>query len=123
MTSASLTFEFGPPLKTEFLLFPDEAAVRLEAFYRKTSRSLKSDDLAFFASIYAWMKLRQEDEGAARAALVEAKKKSDNAVMLENLDRLLNGKAKHYAMNGFGDLWYALGLEEPKMKAQRRRAY
>jgi len=112
---------------------PQTAAIRLvrlyrteqpiDAFYRRASRSLKSDDLAFFASIYAWMKLRQEDESAARAALVEAKKKSDNAVMLENLDRLLNGKAKHYAMNGFGDLWYALGLEEPKMKAQRRRGY
>ena len=112
---------------------PQTAAIRLvrlyrteapiDAFYRKMQRSFKSDDLAFFASVYAWMKLRQEDEAAARAALVEAKKKTDNEILLENLDRLLNGKTKHYTMSGFGDQWYALGLEEPKMKAQRRRAY
>lgn len=97
--------------------------VPVDEFYRRMCRSLKSDDLAFFASVYAWMKLKQGDEESARNALTEAKKKSDNAVLLENLDRLRNGKAKHYTMNGFGDLWYALGLEEPKMKAQRRRTY
>lgn len=112
---------------------PQTAAIRLvrlyrneapiDDFYRRMQRSLKGDDLAFFASAYAWMKLKQEDEEAARTALTEAKKKTDHEVLLENLDRLRNGKAKHYTMSGFGDLWYALGLEEPKMKAQRRRAY
>ena len=102
-------------------LYRTEAPI--DDFYRSKQRLFKSDDLAFFASVYAWMKLKQEDEAAARAALTEAKKKTDNAVMLENLDRLLNGKAKHYTMSGFGDLWYALGLEEPRVKAQRRRPY
>ena len=42
-------------------------------------------------------------------------------MLLENHDKLLNGKAKQFSNAGFGDTWYALYLEEPKMKPQRQR--
>ena len=34
---------------------------------------------------------------------------------------LANGKAKQFSNSGFGDMWYALYLEEPKVKPQRQR--
>ena len=63
----------------------------------------------------------QDDEKAALAALVEAKKESDHPVLLENYAKLANGKAKQFSNAGFGDMWYALYLEDPKVKPQRQR--
>ena len=64
---------------------------------------------------------RDKAEQAARAALTAAKNKSDHPVLLENHEKLVNGKAKQFSNAGFGDMWYALFLEEPKMKPQRQR--
>lgn len=95
---------------------------RLDKFYRAKSRRAKGEGGAFLASVYAWIKLRQGDEKAALAALVAARKNSDHPVLVENYARLANGKAKQFSNAGFGDMWYALYLEEPKVKAQRQRS-
>ena len=94
---------------------------RLDKFYRSKSRRAKGEAAAFLASVYAWIKLRQGDEKAALEALVAAKKNSDHPVLLENYSRLANGKARQFSNSGFGDMWYALYLEEPKVKPQRQR--
>ncbi len=93
----------------------------LDKFYRRKCAKLKSDTGAFIASVYAWIKIRQGDVAAARETLIAAKKRSDNAILIENCDKLLNGKEKQYSLQGFGDAWYALALEEPKVKMQRQR--
>ena len=94
---------------------------KLDKFFASKFRRARGDGAAFLASVYAWIKLKQDDEAAALEALNAAKKKSDHPVLLENHDRLVNGKAKQFSNSGFGDIWYALYLEEPKMKAQRQR--
>lgn len=94
---------------------------RLDKFYIFKSRRAKGDAAAFLASVYAWIKLKQGDEKTALAALVEAKKVSDHAVLVDNYTKLANGKAKQFSNSGFGDMWYALYLEEPKVKPQRQR--
>lgn len=94
---------------------------RLDKFYHAKTRRAKGESGAFLASVYAWIKLKQGDEKAALAALIAAKKDSDHPVLLENYTRLANGKAKQYSNSGFGDMWYALYLEEPKIKPQRQR--
>ena len=93
----------------------------LDKFYAAKARRVRDEGAAFVASVYAWIKIRQGDETAAREALVAAKKKSDHPVLLDNLDKLLNGKVKQFSNAGFGDIWYALFLEEPKVKQQRQR--
>lgn len=93
----------------------------LDKFYKSKLTRLKGEDGAFAACVYAWMKVRQEKYDDAVAALVQAKKLSDNTVLLENYDRLANQKYKHFSNAGFGDLWYSLYLEEPKIKAQRQQ--
>ena len=119
-------------LKKALLIDPQSLAIKLvrmfknddeklDKFYLKKCSRVKSDNGAFLASVYAWIKLRQGDAAAAREALIAAKKLTDNEILSENCDKLLNGKEKQYSMQGFGDAWYALALEEPKVKMQRQR--
>lgn len=119
-------------LKHAMLMDPQSVAIKLvrmyrnedpglDKFYSSKFRSSRGEGAAFLASVYAWMKLKQGDEKAALEALTAAKKKSDHQVLLENHGKLVNGKAKQFSNAGFGDIWYALYLEEPKMKPQRQR--
>ena len=91
----------------------------LDQYYSKKARRMKGDDVALFACTYAWMKLKNEQTDAALAALVDARKRSDNPVLTENWERLINGKVKHFSNANFGDVWYSLYLETPKFKQQR----
>ena len=93
----------------------------LDNFYRKKCSKLKSDQGAFLACVYAWIKLKQQNLQAAVAALRNARKLSDHPVLIDNLDKLANDRKKDYSNAGFGEQWYALGLEEFKPKAVRRR--
>ncbi len=88
-------------------------------FYAKKSKRLKGEDCAFLASLYAWIQIKQGDNSGALATLVAAKERSDNEVLIANWERLVNGKVKHFSNAGFGDLWYSMYLEEPKVKQQR----
>lgn len=94
---------------------------KIGKFYAGKCARLKGEAAAFLACTYAWILLKKEQNDLAMEVLLAAKKKSDNEVLLENIDRLANGKYKHFNNAGFGDLWYALGLEEPKVKAQRQK--
>ena len=93
---------------------------KLDKFYKLKCRRFKGENGAFIASVYAWIKIRQDDQAQALEALRNAAKTSDNQILLENIDRLVNGKVKHYSNAGFGDTWYVLALEEPKVKNQRQ---
>lgn len=119
-------------LKSALIIDPQTVAIKLARMYRNEdagldkffaakSRRAQGEAAAFIASVYAWIKLKQDNATAAREALLAAKKKSDHPVLLENLDKLSNGKEKQFSNAGFGDIWYALFLEEPKMKPQRQR--
>ncbi len=94
---------------------------KLDKFFQSRVRRFKGDNRAFLASVYAWMKVRQEQPELALKALLDSKSTSDNPVMLENIERLTNGKLRHFSNSGFGDIWYALALEEPKVKVQRQQ--
>lgn len=94
---------------------------KLDAFYRKKCASLKGESGAFVASVYAWIKLHRQENDRAVAALVAARKRSDHPVLVENLEHLVNGKFKQFSNAGFGALWYALELEEYKIKPQRMK--
>ena len=119
-------------LKTALLIDPQSVAIqlarmyrnedpKLDRFYAAKFRRARGEGAAFLASVYAWIKLKRDDEKAALEAITSALKKSDHPVLVENRDKLVNGKAKQFSNSGFGDMWYALYLEEPKMKPQRQR--
>ena len=92
----------------------------LDKFYKRVIRRFRGDTRAFIACVYAWMKLKKDDTKSALDALLNAKKLSDHQVLLDNIEHLVNGKVKHFSNAGFNEMWYALMLEEPKMKPQRR---
>lgn len=93
---------------------------KLDKFYQRKCARRKGDDVAFLACVYAWIKLKQDDAAAALAALVGAKSRSDHPVLLENCEKLQNSRVKSFSNAAFGDPWYSLLLEEPKVKAQRQ---
>ena len=93
---------------------------KLDKFYKRVINRFRGDTRAFLACVYAWMKLKKDDTGTALDALLNAKRLSDHQVLLDNIDHLTNGKVKHFSNSGFNEMWYALMLEEPKMKPQRR---
>ena len=93
---------------------------KIDRFYKLKCSRLKGENGAFVASVYAWIKIKQDDQAKALEALRCAAKTSDNQILCENIDRLANGKIKHYSNSGFGDTWYMLALEEPKVKNQRQ---
>ena len=93
---------------------------KLDKFFRTRCWRFKGDNGAFVASVYAWIKIKQDSVELALDALKNAAKSSDNQVLIENIDRLTNGKVKHFSNSGFGDNWYVLALEEPKMKNTRQ---
>lgn len=92
-----------------------------DSFYNKKCSKFKGEQGAFIACVYAWIKLKQQNTQSAVAALRTARKYSDHPVLVENLDKLLNDRKKDFSNAGFGEQWYALGLEEFKPKALRRR--
>lgn len=94
---------------------------KLDSFYRKRCSRAKGEARAFLACVYGWMKVRQEQPEKALEALNNAKKVSDHPSLIDNIEHLANGRNRHFSNSGFGDAWYALGLEEPKVKAQRQQ--
>jgi len=119
MAKAMLLDPFSMAIKL-VRLYKNNSA-ELDTFYNKKCAKTKGDALAFLASVYAWMKLRSEEKDKALRALTAAQALSDNAALIENIDRLKNGKEKNFSNAGFGDQWFALGLEEFKPKMLRRK--
>lgn len=94
---------------------------KLDSFFMKRCSRTKGEARAFLCSVYAWMKIKQQQSDKALEALNMAKKVSDNPVVNSNIEHIANGRVRHYTNSGFGDAWYALGLEEPKaVKPQRQ---
>lgn len=92
---------------------------KIDKFFARRSKRFKGDDAVLLFSLYAWIKLKQDDPKTALEALNLAIKKTDNPVLSANRDRIANGKLKQFSNAGLGDTWYGLYLEEPKIKQQR----
>ena len=93
----------------------------IDEFYRKKGAKFKGEELALLASEYAWILVRENRADDALKVLVEAKKNTDNPVLLENWERLANGKSRNFSNAGLGDSWYSLYLETPKVRQERVR--
>ena len=93
----------------------------IDEFYRKKGAKFKGEELALLASEYAWILVKEDRADDALKVLVEAKKNTDNPVVLENWERLVNGKARNFSNAGLGDNWYSLYLETPKIRQERVR--
>lgn len=95
----------------------------LDKFFRKKGATLKKDACVLPCSLYAWMLLKKGRNDEALAVLAGAKKKTDNETLIRNWEALVNGRIKQFSNAGLGELWYALGLEEPKMQRIQQPQY
>ena len=110
----------------------EEPLDEIEKVYRKAAARSRYNGNVLPAACWSWILVRRSEaaaDQAARDALVdrafkalgEALKKSDNETLKRNHEVLMNNRVPQFNNSGLGDQWYALHLEEPKMKVQRRR--
>ncbi len=90
--------------------------------YQKAVRRLRYNQNVLLAACYSWILVKRGDVDGAFQALTEALKNSDNATLKQNHEHLMNNRPAHFSNSGLGDQWYALHLEEPKVRTQRQRS-
>jgi hypothetical protein len=90
-------------------------------FFKKKVKRAKGDDAALLYSLCAWILVKQNKLDDALNLLIEAKKKTEHENIIHNWELLANGKAKQFSNAALGDIWYALHLEEQKVKVQKER--
>ena len=89
--------------------------------YTKAVRGLRYNQNALLAAAYSWILVQRKDIDGAYKALIHALEKSDNETLKANREHLANNRVAHFSNVGLGEQWYALMLEEPKVRQQRPR--
>ena len=97
----------------------------IEKTYRKARARLRYNQSAMLSSVMAWIYVRRNMPDAAYQLLDKACKDNNtdsepNATLQRNRDALANNRVKQFSNAAFGDAWYALFLEEPKIRYERR---
>lgn len=93
----------------------------LRKVFRKAVRRARYGTTALPCAVFAWMLVRRGEVDEAYKVLVEADEKNEHPVIKANRDALANNRLAHFSNAGFGEEWYALWLEEPKLRAHRQR--
>lgn len=89
--------------------------------YEKAVRRVRYNQNVLLAATYAWILLRRNEVDGAFKALNRALEKSDNDTLKANRDHLANNRLAHFSNAALGEQWYALLLEEPKIRQPRQR--
>lgn len=97
----------------------------MEKTYRKARLRLRYNQSAFLSSVMAWIYVKREKLDEAHSLLDRACKDNNteqepNAALVRNRDALANNRVKQFSNAAFADQWYALFLEEPKVRYERR---
>jgi hypothetical protein len=93
----------------------------LDKFFERQVARLRYGQGALLYALYAWIAVQRKDIDLAHQTLVRAAAKMENETIKRNLEHLSNNRPRQFSNAGLGDEWYALGLEEPRMKTQRPR--
>jgi hypothetical protein len=93
----------------------------IDKFFRKASRRAKGENAALLYGLYSWILVKNGESDKALKLLTDARKKVDHPTIVENREKLANGKVKQFSNSGLGELWYSLYLEEPKVKQKKMR--
>ena len=108
-------------MKMARLQMLDRPTEEIGKVYAKGVRRLRYNQNVLLAAAWSWILVKRGEVDAAFKALNEALKNSDNETLKANRDALANNRVAHFSNTGIGDTWWALGLEEPKVKMQRQR--
>ena len=100
----------------------DETAA-IEKFFKKQIAKLRYGQGALLYLLFAWILVQRKDLDAANKLLIDAGKKMENDVVKSNREVLANNRANLFTNAGLGEEWYALHLEQPKVKTQRQSPF
>ena len=89
--------------------------------FKKHTRRLRYGQGALLYGLYSWILVQNKDIDGAHKVLIEACEKMENETIKTNREHLANNRIGHFSNAGLGDEWYALHLEQPKVKMQRQR--
>lgn len=95
----------------------------VEKVFRKHTARLRYGQGALLYGLYAWILVQKKDLDGAHKVLIEACEKMENDTMKKNREHLANNRVGHFSNAGLGDEWYALHLEQPKVKMQRQSRF
>lgn len=93
----------------------------MDKLFKKQVRRLRYGQGALLYGLYSWMLVQDKDIDTAHKVLIEACEKMENETLKRNRDTLANNRINQFSNAGLGDEWYALHLEQPKVKMQRQR--
>jgi len=93
----------------------------IDKFFAKKGKRLKGENAALLYGLYSWILVKSDKADEALKLLTTARKKINHPTIVENREKLANGKIKQFSNSGLGELWYSLYLEEPKVKQQKMR--
>ncbi|MDD5697504.1 MAG: hypothetical protein PHH77_02710 [Victivallaceae bacterium] len=91
----------------------------IDKLFRQKIKRLKGENAALLYGLYSWILVKNGETEKALQLLTEARKKVDHPTIVENREKLANGKVKQFSNSGLGELWYSLYLEEPKIKQKK----
>ncbi len=94
----------------------------IQKVYKKGVARVRYNGNVLLAATMSWMQVQKGDIEGAFKTLTEALKKSDNEFLKQNHAHLMNNRITHFTNSGLGDQWYALFLEEPRVRAPRQRS-
>ena len=95
----------------------------VEKVFKKHTARLRYGQGALLYGLYAWILMQKKDVDGAHKVLIEACEKMENDTMKKNREHLANNRVGHFSNAGLGDEWYALHLEQPKVKMQRQSRF
>jgi len=94
---------------------------KLDKFARRKLKSARGEAGALLFALYSWILVKRGDIKGAIAVLADSKKRCGNETLNANMERLANDKVKNFSNAPFGEMWYMLYLEEPKVRQQKMR--
>lgn len=93
----------------------------IDAFFEKRIKRLRYGQGAILYALYAWILVKQSRVDEAHKVLIRGCDRAENDILKRNRDHLANNRVRQFSNAGFGDEWYALALETPKMQVKRQR--
>ena len=98
-----------------------EPVEAIRKVYDKSAKRARYNGNVLADACFSWILVKRGLVDDAFKVLTAALKKSDNQFLKANHEHLMNNRVTHFTNSGFGEQWYSLFLEEPKIKTQKQR--
>lgn len=95
----------------------------LEKFFKSQVLKLRHGQGELLYALYAWVLIKRGDVAGAHKVLLQGCEKMESDVLKRNRDVLANNRVNQFNNAGLGESWYALHLEQPKVRVQRQQGF